>query len=179
MMNDYRDIDFEHAVEIAMKGHYGQTDHAGEPYMLHIFRVIEGVRKEGFVDNDHLSVAALHDLLEDTEWTMDRLRAAGVKNEVIAAVWALTHHASLSYSEYIGKVIKDEIAIIVKIADVKDHLARPNAKQFHKYKIYLTALSVLQSARFGEEYTAKLLKELKKLEVGHDDQNHEEHNLQR
>jgi (p)ppGpp synthase/HD superfamily hydrolase len=142
-MRIFRDRDLEHALEIAMDGHYGQKDHAGEPYILHLHRVMEGVREQGFTDNDYLSAAALHDLLEDTDWTLDRLRGAGIKNEVVAAVWALTHRSDESYGDYVKRVAKDEIARIVKIADLRDHLARKDAESFHKFETYKNALSFL------------------------------------
>ena len=168
MTYSYRDIDFEHAVEIAMQGHYGQTDKAGEPYILHIFRVIDGVRRQGFVDSDYLSAAALHDLLEDTDWTLDRLRAAGINNDVIAAVWALTWHKDAeTYSDYIERVHKNEITRIVKIADIKDHLTKwPNAEKFPKYKVYQVALSVLHGGKNGAWHTSELMDDLRRVEAG-------------
>lgn len=140
---------FEHAVEVALEGHYGQTDHAGEPYILHVFRVMEGVRKFGFVDNVHLAVAALHDVIEDTDFTLDDIRRAPFDDEVIDAVEALTHRKGESYPDYIQRIVKNEVAIVVKMADLEDHLARSNAKEFHKYETYIESHRTLYRAWDG------------------------------
>ncbi len=143
-----RPVDFEYAVDIATRAHYGQTDAVGEPYILHIFRVMNGVREHGFVDNDHLSAAALHDLVEDTDWTLERLKDAGISVEVIEAVDALTHRIKEPYPAYINRAGNNEIAKIVKIADLRDHLGRPTAKTFSKYKTYEDSLVRLLGTSF-------------------------------
>ena len=75
----------EKALELAAIHHAGQIDKAGEPYILHVLRVmhaVEGIKAK--------TVAAMHDLLEDTKVTEQDLRDAGFDAEIIDAVLALT-----------------------------------------------------------------------------------------
>ena len=82
----------EKALELAAIHHAGQIDKAGEPYILHVLRVmhaVEGIKAK--------TVAAMHDLLEDTKVTEQDLRDAGFDptplksiDAVVAALCALT-----------------------------------------------------------------------------------------
>jgi (p)ppGpp synthase/HD superfamily hydrolase len=76
----------ERAVEIAAKAHAGVKDKQGQPYILHPIRVMMGVE-----DDDAKMVAVLHDVIEDTEVTLDDIRAAGFSEAVIAALDLVTH----------------------------------------------------------------------------------------
>ena len=66
---------------IAEKAHADQVDKAGEPYIghpAHVAASVEGDKAK--------AVAWLHDVVEDTSTTFDDLRAAGVDDEVLAAL---------------------------------------------------------------------------------------------
>ena len=54
-----------------------------------------------FADPVDQTAAVLHDVVEDTEITLDDLRDAGYKPEVVDAIDALTHHTHESYEQYI------------------------------------------------------------------------------
>jgi hypothetical protein len=60
----------EHAIALAACAHAGQVDKAGQPYILHPLRVM--LRLSGA---DERIVAVLHDVVEDTPRTIERLRA--------------------------------------------------------------------------------------------------------
>src|SRR6056297_3333643 len=75
----------ERAIEIAAAGHAGQTDKAGQPYILHPLRVMLSVSSD-----EERMAAVLHDVLEDTRWTAAALRQEGFSEVVIEAVIALT-----------------------------------------------------------------------------------------
>lgn len=62
----------ERAVEIAREAHLGQSDPYGEDYILHPLRVMAMGRTE-----DEKTVGILHDVVEDTHWTLDELKAEG------------------------------------------------------------------------------------------------------
>jgi len=60
----------EHAISIAVTAHQDQVDKAGKPYVLHPLRLMFKVQSE----NEMIS-AVLHDIVEDTEWTFEQLKA--------------------------------------------------------------------------------------------------------
>lgn len=59
----------------------------------------------------------LHDVVEDTDWTAERLRADGIPDRVVALVEAVTNRADLTYEEKIRRITADPEATLVKIAD--------------------------------------------------------------
>ena len=73
------------AIQIAVSAHVGQVDKAGQPYILHPLRVMFSV------ETPHERLAAvLHDVVEDTEVTIDDLADEGFPTEVLDAIQALT-----------------------------------------------------------------------------------------
>lgn len=109
------------AILIATQGHQGQRDKAGEPYILHPLRVMLNVMSPG-MDSYHAHAAAvLHDIIEDTDVTLDRLEGEGMPPEVIRAVDYLTQREGEHYHTYIKRLSQDPLAIWVKIADISDN----------------------------------------------------------
>lgn len=110
----------EVAVELACRAHRGQRYPSpdGEPYILHLLRVMLAV--DGFRVQ---AAAVLHDVLEDTELTVEDLVAAGLAIDVVNAVIALTRRPGQSYERYVEQVACDAIAREVKLADLADNLA--------------------------------------------------------
>lgn len=109
----------ERAIAIAAEAHAGQTDKAGEPYILHVMRVVLGVRGE-----KERIVAALHDVLEDCPkwWSASTLGAEGFDDDVMQAVVALTRRKGEPYADYIERVAANPIARTVKLADLRDNM---------------------------------------------------------
>lgn len=107
----------EDAVSIAARAHRGQKDKAGAPYLLHPLRMMLRMDTEAA-----MMAAVLHDVVEDTEWTLDRLREAGFSEEVLEAVDCLTHRDGESYEEFVERVRTNLIARQVKIADLEDNM---------------------------------------------------------
>ena len=107
----------ETALEIAIKAHKNQTDRYGKPYIFHPLRVMMNV------DNDEDKVAAiLHDVVEDSDITLDDLRKEGFPDEIINAVDCLTKRDGEEYIDYINRVLTSPIAKRVKLADLKDNM---------------------------------------------------------
>lgn len=109
----------ERAVSIATEKHDGQTDKAGAPYVQHPLRVMEAMPKR---NHEARAVAALHDVIEDTDMTLDDLRHEGFPEEVIAAIDAISRKKGEGYSEYIERLAKNDLARMVKEADLEDNL---------------------------------------------------------
>lgn len=107
----------EDAIQLAAEAHRGQRDRNGQPYVLHVLRVMLRVTTE-----DERTAAVLHDLVEDTPHTLDDLRTLGFSEEVVRAVDCLTHRDGEPYDAYVERAASDPIARTVKLADLEDNL---------------------------------------------------------
>lgn len=96
------------------KAHAGQVDKAGVDYIQHPLYVASQVNTE-----QEKAVALLHDVIEDSDITAADLFASGLSNEVVTAVQILTKKKGQSYQEYLGKVKSNNLARVVKLADLK------------------------------------------------------------
>jgi (p)ppGpp synthase/HD superfamily hydrolase len=98
----------------AFDAHRGQYDKSGLPYITHPLHVAESMETE-----DECVVALLHDVLEDTDCTVEDLINIGITNRQLAALKLLCHDDSVSYLEYVQAIRVDPIAIKVKLADLQ------------------------------------------------------------
>ena len=109
--------DLEDAISLAVQAHRGQKDRAGAPYILHPLRMMFRVETDA-----EKMAAVLHDVVEDTAWTLDGLRAEGFPEDVVAAVDHLTRRESESYEEFVRRAAAHPVARRVKIADLEDNM---------------------------------------------------------
>ena len=107
----------EDAIAIASLAHKGQTDKAGNIYLLHPLRMMMQMKSEAA-----MMVAVLHDVVEDTDWTFERLREHGFSEEILTALDCVTNREGESYEEFIERAKTNEIAREVKIADLEDNM---------------------------------------------------------
>ena len=107
------------AVAFAATKHGGQTDRAGQPYILHPLRVMLAMDTE-----EARRVAVLHDVVEDCGVTLDDLRELGYPEREVAAIDALTKRPDEQddYAKFIGRVLLNPLAMKVKLADLEDNL---------------------------------------------------------
>lgn len=110
-------LSIEQAITLAAEAHAGQTDKAGAPYILHLLRVMQAQNSK-----EAMMVGVLHDLVEDTGYTLDDLREKGCPSEVIAALRHVTKKDEESYAEFIKRIGRHPIARQVKVADLKDNM---------------------------------------------------------
>lgn len=108
--------EYDIAFQIAQQAHNGQVDKSGNPYIEHPLRV-----SAKFTQPAHQCIALLHDVLEDSDYTSDDLRVAGISNEVIGAVVALTHLKNEPLDQYYERIKKNPLALTVKLADIEDN----------------------------------------------------------
>lgn len=99
--------------------HRGQVDKIGEPYIGHPARVAKAVREAGYSDEVE-AVAWLHDVVEDTEYTLDAVRLA-FGNAVAEAVEAISKRKGESFADYYERVKANPMALVVKWHDVADN----------------------------------------------------------
>lgn len=112
------------ADSIAEEAHAGQVDKAGAPYVTHPRRVAASV-----AGTTAKVVALLHDVVEDGPgWTLERLKAEGFSDEVVAAVDALTHRDGEDYFDAVRRAGANPIAREVKLADLADNSDRTRLK---------------------------------------------------
>ncbi len=127
----------ELALQIAVKAHDGQKDKSGEPYIFHPIRVMQRCSTpKGKI------VALLHDTVEDTDVTFEELEAAGFESETIDTLRLVTHEKGVPYDDYIDALVRDPVAVEVKLADLEDNsdirrLKEIGAKDVERLKKYL------------------------------------------
>ena len=107
----------ERAIAIAAEAHAGQVDKAGHPYILHPLRVMLSLK-----DPDERIAGVLHDVVEDTDVTLDQLTREGFSAEIVAAVEALTKRPGESRHDAALRAAANRIARRVKLADNADNM---------------------------------------------------------
>lgn len=105
------------AIEIASIAHVNQLDKADEPYILHPLRVMMNMDSY-----EEKIVAVLHDVVEDTAWTIKTLSEYPFSKRVIEAIDALSRREKESVKDYYGRIIKNRLAVRVKIRDLEDNM---------------------------------------------------------
>lgn len=133
----------EKAISIALKAHAGQIDKAGAPYIMHPLRLMMQMKTE-----NEMLVAVLHDVVEDSDTTLEDLKIAGFPDEVLQAVNILTHRETDSYEQYLAGIKPNPLARAVKLADLHDNsqlsrIKTPLAKDFQRIEKYRKAISFL------------------------------------
>lgn len=112
------------AIHIATDYHNGQIDKSGEPYILHPIWVMNNVKSlKGKV------VAMLHDIVEDTEITIENLIDFGFDEDIVIAIDILTKKKGQKYTDYIELVGKNNLAREVKISDLKHNMDLKRLKE--------------------------------------------------
>ncbi|MGY4857684.1 ADP-ribosylglycohydrolase family protein [Cryobacterium sp. AP23] len=110
----------EAAIALATAAHAGQVDKLGVAYIEHPLGVMAKV--DGA---DEKIVAVLHDVVEDTEVTLDDLRAQGFAEHIVRAVDAVTKRPGEPLAASMARVAADPLAMTVKFADLA-HNANPD-----------------------------------------------------
>jgi len=144
------------AIEIATEAHQGQLDKAGRDYIGHPLRVMEMGKTE-----EEKIVGVLHDVIEDTDWTFEKLAEEGFSDEVIAALRCVTKISeNENYDDFIDRVKKNPLAAAVKINDLTDNmdirrLPYLSDKDVKRLKKYLKAYKRLTGEPVYSIYAAK------------------------
>ena len=133
------------ALKLCFEAHKDQTDKTGLPYIFHPFHLAEQMKDE------YTTVTALlHDVVEDTDYTLKDLQNMGYPDEVITALSLLTHDDSSEYMDYVKRLKNNPIARAVKLADLKhnsdlsryDKIDGNAIKRTAKYKQAIEILSL-------------------------------------
>ena len=124
------------AMQIAYEAHKEQVDKSGVPYIFHPIHLAEQMETE-----EECIVALLHDVVEDTEMTLEQL-ATEFSDTIIEALSLLTHDDTMDYMEYVKNLKSNSIARKVKLADLHHNsdttrmknLTQKDRKRNEKYK---------------------------------------------
>ena len=134
------------AIKIAFEAHAGQLDRSGLPYVLHPIHVAEQMK-----DEDTCVVALLHDVIEDTDMTIEDLRTYGFTEAQLEGVRLMTRLEDEDYFDYVRNLKDNPIARAVKIEDLKHNsdkarisvMTDDDQKRLEKYKKALEILGAL------------------------------------
>lgn len=132
------------AMQIAYHAHHGQVDRGGIPYIFHPYHLAEQM-----TDEYTTCVALLHDVVEDTDVTLEELTQVFPK-EVIDAVALMTHAEGVDYFDYVAAIKENPIAKAVKLADLahnsdRSRLENPNPADLLRWeKKYSKARKILE-----------------------------------
>ena len=133
LIHDFYAHPLDRAILLATVGHSGQVDKQNQPYILHCIRVM----LSGQTIEENI-VGILHDLLEDTSFSKENLKAYGFSDETIAAVIALTKIKGQTLTDYYAQVKACPLALQVKLYDMEDNMSRLDSIQDEETKRRLT-----------------------------------------
>ena len=131
------------AMKLCYQAHRYQTDKSGIPYVFHPIHLAEQM------DDEATTVTALlHDVVEDSAYTLRDLEAMGFAPEVLEALSLLTHEENFPYMDYIAAIKQNPIARAVKLADLAHNsdltrLDTVDAKALARVEKYRQAIALL------------------------------------
>ena len=130
------------ALKISFSAHKDQLDKSGMPYVYHPFHLAEQMD-----DEYSTCVSLLHDVVEDTDTTLDDLAKIFPK-EVTDAIALMTHDDNVPYLDYVRTIKSNPIASKVKLADLKHNsdltrLDTVDDKALERVEKYKKAIEIL------------------------------------
>ena len=133
------------ALMLCFQAHKEQNDKSGMPYVFHPFHLAEQMDTE-----EATIVALLHDIVEDTDFTLEDLSEMGYPPAVIDALALMTHDPSVPYMDYVKKISGNALATKVKLADLRHNsdLSRLDVvddRAIARVKKYAEAIELLES----------------------------------
>ena len=134
----------EHAVAIAAEAHAGQVDKAGAPYLLHPLRVMLRMN----TDHERI-VAVLHDVVEDSDWTLEQLRQEGFADDILDGIESVTRREDETYHDFVRRAALNPVGRRVKLADLRDNcdltrIPNPSDRDRRRLEKYRRAISLLE-----------------------------------
>lgn len=132
------------AMKLCFEAHKDQVDKSGMPYVFHPFHLAEQMQ-----DETTTVVALLHDVIEDTDYTLQDLTDMGFQKEITDALALLTHDKDVPYMDYVAAVKGNAVAKAVKLADLRHNsdLSRLDVitdKALARKEKYMQAIALLE-----------------------------------
>ncbi|MCC8128565.1 MAG: GTP pyrophosphokinase [Clostridiales bacterium] len=141
------------ALRLCYAAHRDQTDKSGLPYVFHPFHLAEQMP-----DETTTVVALLHDVVEDTDYTLDDLAEMGYPAQVLEALALLTHDPRVPYLDYVARIRPNPVARAVKLADLRHNsdltrLDRVGPRELQRVEKYQAAIRLLETPEEGRGAT--------------------------
>jgi (p)ppGpp synthase/HD superfamily hydrolase len=132
------------ALKLCFQAHKEQTDKSGMPYVFHPFHLAEQMTTEATT-----VTALLHDVVEDTDYTLADLAEMDFGDEIIAALKLLTHADGVDYMDYVRAIKTNPIAKAVKLADLRHNsdptrVDTPDERMLTRWEKYRQAIALLE-----------------------------------
>ena len=152
MLSDSRLPLYEKAVVFAAIAHQGAHRKGSRiPYLSHPIEAA-AIVSELTDDGELIAAAVLHDVVEDTDVTLDALREYGFNEDILMALDLVTKKKGPDYDEdiYYEKIKTNSIAREVKLADLKHNsdisrIPHPTKKDIQKIEYYKSRIEYLES----------------------------------
>lgn len=113
---DHKGEMLSHMLVLATTFHAGKLDAHGRPYILHPIAVMQMLH----TDDEQLQCIAIgHDLIEDTQITVERLEREGFPDRVVDGIWGMTKRDGDAYEPYILRLMDNDDCVIVKMCDLR------------------------------------------------------------
>jgi len=131
------------AMRLCYQAHAGQLDKSGVPYVFHPIHLAEQMP-----DETTTITALLHDVVEDTHYSLPDLAGMGFSQQVLDALKLLTHDDDTPYLEYVARLKNNPVARAVKLADLQHNsdlsrLPEPDPKAYARAEKYRKAIALL------------------------------------
>ena len=136
------------ALSLCFAAHRDQRDKSGLPYVFHPFHLAERMETE-----EEICTALLHDVVEDTCYTLEDLCRAGFPERVLEALRLLTRVDGEGYLAYVTRVRQNPIARRVKLADLEHNgdlarLEQVTERDRRRALKYRMARAILEDDRY-------------------------------
>ena len=131
------------AMKLCFDAHKDQQDKSGIPYVFHPIHLAEQM------DDEYSTVVALlHDVAEDSHYTLEDLAVMGYPAEILEALKLMTHDEDIPYMDYVRAIKENSIARKVKLADLAHNsdvtrLDEINEKALARVEKYRQATAIL------------------------------------
>jgi len=134
----------EKAISIALEAHEGILDKSSAPYILHPLRIMLQMNTQ-----EEMIAAVLHDVVEDSDYSIAMLKELGFSTEIIKALDSVTRRPEESYEEFILRAGSNDLGRKIKYADLMDNLDISRFKKLtdrdlERIKKYHHALEMLE-----------------------------------
>lgn len=149
MVNTSQEL-IANAYAIAVNAHMGTDRKTTEAYVNHPLRIAQRIQQAGY-SPEHVAIALLHDVVEDTAVTFADLVLMGFGAFTVSGVDSVTKREGETYPDAVLRASKHEAGSIVKLADNLDNsspeqlapfTAEKRAKQERKYAPARTTLLI-------------------------------------
>ena len=140
-------MDFADAVAIAARVYGASRDRSGVLFLAHGINVVQELGRAA--TSTAMNAAVLHDVLEETEWSIDDLARWGVEPVVCEAVNVLTRQTGETYTDYVRRIcdapgVAGDTARLVKVAALTVSVDRADSDALRER--YEQSLPLVRSA---------------------------------